>query len=501
MTARVLTSLIVIAAVSGFTHADDETQKLLRALAPDRLRWKELDPKIDQLEEFVDFYYEKQPVSQTMGMLKLLLSEGVLDHPKLKGPPDGAGQARHFAQAFGQIARGRPEMVRQFEDCFQNARNHNGRDFLLRALAICGDGGTLRRLNAWLANPALAEHKKAFEQTKALLSGGKREPPRDRAAVLPEDIDLLWADFFVTGAYEPVARILDALDRPTDLRDLILQQFRKTGQQGEEYQSLVEDLKHLGLLKPGTKSNLVDGDLLHDARKRLRPTAFESVHLYRSTLHVSEDKIKRGILLTLAASHSLQENLAVHSRLRTLLKEHCHERPETSQEFVRKWLGLDQVQVIRGDARQELQGTWQAVGWAEDGDLRDAKTVAEVLKYVRWTFDDQELRTTKASTINNSFVLGQGGTVVSTFKVDAKDGQKILTTTTVSPETGLINRGLYSLEGDILRVCMSKNEQLPRDFSANPGSGCIVITLKKQPVDPTQRPTPARWQFPLGPNS
>ena len=56
--------------------------------------------------------------------------------------------------------------------------------------------------------------KTELAATQKVLSAPKRELPRDRPAKTPEELDLLWVDFLVTGEYAPVSRILDALDRP-----------------------------------------------------------------------------------------------------------------------------------------------------------------------------------------------------------------------------------------------------------------------------------------------
>ena len=51
--------------------------------------------------------------------------------------------------------------------------------------------------------------------------------------------------------------------------------------------------------------------------------------------------------------------------------------------------------------------------------------------------------------------------------------------TTMSPRERNVIQAVYRIEGDVLRVCMSKGDGLPKDYSAKRGSNCILVTLKK----------------------
>ena len=136
------------------------------------------------------------------------------------------------------------------------------------------------------------------------------------------------------------------------------------------------------------------------------------------------------------------------------------------------------------NAKQEkakLQGTWQAVAWLDDGE----KESDEVLQYIRWTFKADTLFSTKALTVTicgKRTVKGQGGTVESTFNIHPEKMPKVMITKTVRPFEGIILKSIYSLDGDTLKVCASKQAEkgLPADFTAPKGSGRLLITLKKK---------------------
>jgi uncharacterized protein (TIGR03067 family) len=133
---------------------------------------------------------------------------------------------------------------------------------------------------------------------------------------------------------------------------------------------------------------------------------------------------------------------------------------------------------------KSLQGTWQAISWLEDG----VKEKDEVLRYVRWTFKKDILRSTKAFTVTKSdgntsvtTVEGQGGTVKSFYRIDPTKTPKTMTTITIRPYEGIRDRSIHRLDGDTLTVCCHKeSNKLPTAFSAEEGSGRILIVLKRE---------------------
>jgi uncharacterized protein (TIGR03067 family) len=145
--------------------------------------------------------------------------------------------------------------------------------------------------------------------------------------------------------------------------------------------------------------------------------------------------------------------------------------------LIKRWLRIDQPRPVLDKESQRLQGTWQVTSGEEGGVQIEQK----IMKYVRWTFDEDELATTKARTINNSVVCGKGGTVISTYKVTTDGICRVLNVSTISPVYGEEHQAIYELNGNVLRVCMKKTDGLPNDFTAGTGSGCILLTLKKLP--------------------
>ena len=78
----------------------------------------------------------------------------------------------------------------------------------------CGDKETMKRIDAWLADRRYAGVRPELEALKKHLQDPKRTHVRDRPAQEPKELDLLWGNFFITGEYAPVSRILDVFDEP-----------------------------------------------------------------------------------------------------------------------------------------------------------------------------------------------------------------------------------------------------------------------------------------------
>jgi len=129
---------------------------------------------------------------------------------------------------------------------------------------------------------------------------------------------------------------------------------------------------------------------------------------------------------------------------------------------------------------KHLQGSWQVILFQDDG----KKEPDEVLKYIKWTFKGNTLFTTKALTVTEDgkrTVKGQGGTVEETFTIDPSKKPKEMAGVTKKPFEGIETRSIYELDGDSLKVCANKdaNAAVPKEFSAPPNSGRVLIILRR----------------------
>ncbi len=428
------------------------------------------------VEDFVTGYHARPAPERVPAVLDALFARKALEAPwrDLGGP-------EALAHAFGHMARGNAKLVREYESRFP-AADGSGQTFLLRALQVCGDDITLKKLEKWSADPGLRDRRKEVEAARTYLADAARQLPRARPARDMADLDFLLVDFLVTGDYAPVSRLLDVLDRPGVLRPILEGVLRKDR---TDRVDILKLLDYVQLIEPGTKDKLVAGDLdlrvLHDANGHVRPAG-----LYEVRELVKDDGKECDLELRGTASLMLQENRDRCPRLKELLRQHYPERPPGSRELVKKWLRIDQPRVPLDEESRRLQGTWQAIDCVEDDGGAERNVALATLRYRRWTFDADELRTSVPATITSdgvATILGHGGVLVADYKVDASKNPKVLIRMPIFPEEEEILREtwIYKTEGDLLQVCACKGGGPPKEFTAGPGSNCVLLTLKKVP--------------------
>jgi uncharacterized protein (TIGR03066 family) len=163
-----------------------------------------------ELAKTATFYYTAPDPSFGPKMLKELLKRKNLEHPFFANND----HLRNInAALLGDVAAGKPKIVRAYEAAFLGAPPA-GQRLILRALRNCGDRDTVKRIDAWRADRRSADVRSDLDALKKHLADPKRKHVRDLPAREPKDLDLLWANYFITGEYAPVARLLDVFDLP-----------------------------------------------------------------------------------------------------------------------------------------------------------------------------------------------------------------------------------------------------------------------------------------------
>jgi uncharacterized protein (TIGR03067 family) len=143
------------------------------------------------------------------------------------------------------------------------------------------------------------------------------------------------------------------------------------------------------------------------------------------------------------------------------------------------------------DDAQKLQGTWQFVSLEVEG----AKMPAAALAGSEITIRGDTFVTTSPGAVDKG-----------TFTLDTgKKPRTIDFTFTEGPEKGMTTWGIYELDGDTLRVCLSlRGRDRPIGFATKVGSGHALETLKRgaaaKPA-PAEKPdaAPAKGSGPLSP--
>ena len=435
------------------------------------------DKRVQEIVDFISHYHQNPEPDRVPEFLALMFQEELFHSPVLAY--DGSTRA-FVAHGLGHMARGQPKLVRLYEESFAKSPIP-GKELFLLSLMVCGDQQTASKMKKWQQDPANLDLGYSLPAALKWLANPKRLP-RHRQAITFIDLDYLWADFSVTGEYEPLTRILDLLDRPGVFREKIEAALKKPA---EERQDLLEILQAWDLLKPGTEK-LIEGNLelamLHNSRGRLKNNVYiAGANFAEKCLGLSVAELNKGFRLQGGASHMLQTALEDDPTLANILRNHYRERLAPTQNLIKKWLRIDQPRAKLDKHERLLQGTWQAVSWKEDDDQYNFKLRKDLLKLVQLTFAEREMRATEAFPMifSRQKVRTIGMTIFGEYTIDAGKKPRSLTLGLVNPNGGFSLRSIYRMDGDMLRICVSKQGALPDDFAVPPGSGRILISFKK----------------------
>jgi hypothetical protein len=171
-------------------------------------------------------------------MLKDLLKEENIGHPFFQ---TNAHVLNIIAAQLGDIAAGNPEIVREYETALSTAPVA-GQKVIITALMTCGDKETSKKIGGWLTDKRLLPAKDHLQALQKHLADPKRKHVRDRPAKTPDDLDLLWSNFFITGEYAPISRILDVFDQPDAKENEVMKRVAKwsLGSNLQQHPKLVE---------------------------------------------------------------------------------------------------------------------------------------------------------------------------------------------------------------------------------------------------------------------
>ncbi len=114
-----------------------------------------------------------------------------------------------------------------------------------------------------------------------------------------------------------------------------------------------------------------------------------------------------------------------------------------------------------------FEGTWQVVSL----DVEGMKVPAEAIKEARLTIKGKEFTMKDAvATYKGTFVIDPG-----------KKEKTIDMTFTDGPEKGNTSYGIYELDGDDLKICLTlTGKERPTEFAAKPKSGHGFEVLKRE---------------------
>ncbi len=113
---------------------------------------------------------------------------------------------------------------------------------------------------------------------------------------------------------------------------------------------------------------------------------------------------------------------------------------------------------------ESLQGTWAAIALIENGreepdnDVKEVKLTIEGDNYILWVDED---RTASASNIDQT-----------------QNPKEMDITFEEGPQKGRTLLAIYSLEGDVLRIC--GGDRRPAEFTSKPNSEVALMVFRRQ---------------------
>jgi uncharacterized protein (TIGR03067 family) len=115
-----------------------------------------------------------------------------------------------------------------------------------------------------------------------------------------------------------------------------------------------------------------------------------------------------------------------------------------------------------------LQGVWRVTASTSKGD----KVPAEDIKELFLIFKGDAIHIREGGKTQENFA----------FRIDpAKKVKEIDLTLKVGPQKGRVDRGIYEIDGDTLRICIQTNKDAlrPREFRSPAGSEMWLVILQR----------------------
>ncbi len=137
---------------------------------------------------------------------------------------------------------------------------------------------------------------------------------------------------------------------------------------------------------------------------------------------------------------------------------------------------------------ERLQGTWRVVDLETDGQRVPEPMLAQARIVVRG---------------DRFSSLGMGATYEGTMVLDPTATPRRLDIRfDEGPEAGNTDLAIYELDGDTWRLCLGTGDDRPTGFSAEPGSGRALETLRRVgEAEAAPAPAPAAEAVPVGPSA
>lgn len=233
-----------------------------------------------------------------------------------------------FSYLVGRVAKAKPSLISEYLKIFDGA-THNGRVFLIMVFQICGNEQVKEYLRTKLNDKNFAKEKGDIENILKMNIPISYDPLK-REVKDGVDLDALWAEFFVTGEKEPIAKIIDVLSREDRFKNKLLTWMSEKHSKSE--------LRNLNTLLNGASINV-------DLEKGQIDSGGEMDCLYSASLSSPSMKMQRSkngiqIRKTLGLSQEDLVYMATKGAAMWSLKANAEQHPKVleycKQEFARR---------------------------------------------------------------------------------------------------------------------------------------------------------------------
>lgn len=209
--------------VNGYSKAVNDNKPAYHILMPQ-------DAKSAEFNSLLSSYYKEPHPELIPDALQYILQNNILNKDNFWP----------LAYIFGKIALMNPTLVDNYLDILDNQNEYKKRLFVVYALTICGNDKVRSHLDSKLSDPEWANDKKLLD------SALKQKFPLPYSPIETDvtssnDLDMLWAEFFVTGDTEAVSKIIHVINRD-DLFLAKVNNYLKTHHSDKEIAEFKETL-------------------------------------------------------------------------------------------------------------------------------------------------------------------------------------------------------------------------------------------------------------------
>ena len=240
------------------------------------------------------------------------------------------------AYYFGRIARLEPALIPKYMEFFEKmSQKHEGRFFILMVFQICGNE-TVKQFLVEKQNDKNFVNEK--QDIQNILNGGAfpQFNPLTREIRDGADLDILWAEFFVTGNKEPILKIIDTLGWPDRFKSRLLDWSVKKHSNNEKrvLDRLLNQETRMNVdLDRMNIKDMTDLDCLFSAQLQFRQPdkkRRESIKKLRNILNITDEDILYMVVKG-AALWSLQSNAQQHPKVLEYCKQEFEKRNNRSK--------------------------------------------------------------------------------------------------------------------------------------------------------------------------